>query len=220
MITNKMVRNSVYFSLAVQIITSIVQIYGLFLVLPEKDSVLQDVLTLETVVQFIEAVFYSWLAYGIYQMKDVTPRRYYDWFLTTPTMLLATVIYFKYLEGNHFTIGDFIKENKINIIKLFGFNWLMLLFGYLGETNKMPLLISVFIGFIFFILSFYTIYSQYVTTTEALYLFNFLFVVWGLYGVVAFLSTNLKNFLYNILDIISKNFYGLYIFYKILLISY
>jgi len=215
-----MVRNSVYFSLTVQIITSIVQLYGLFLVLPEKDSILQDVLTLETVVQFIEAVFYSWLAYGIYKIKDVTPRRYYDWFLTTPTMLLATVIYFKYLEKKPFTIGDFMKENKINIIKLFGFNWLMLLFGYLGETNKIPLLISVFIGFIFFGLSFYTIYSQYVTTNEALYLFNFLFVIWGLYGFVALMSTNIKNFLYNILDIIAKNFYGLFILYKILLVSH
>ena len=39
--------------------------------------------------------------------------------------------------------------------------------------------------------------------------------IWSLYGVAAMLPSNYKNFSYNILDIFSKNFYGLYIAYRI-----
>ena len=36
-------------------------------------------------------------------------------------------------------------------------------------------------------------------------------VIWPLYGVAAMFNSKYKNFAYNILDIFSKNFYGLYI---------
>ena len=41
-------------------------------------------------------------------------------------------------------------------------NWIMLLFGYLGETNKMSSNLSVFLGFIPFIIYFGIIYYVYV----------------------------------------------------------
>ena len=41
-------------------------------------------------------------------------------------------------------------------------------------------------------------------------------IVWSLYGVAATFSPNLKNVSYNLLDLVSKNFYGLYIYYEIL----
>ena len=44
----------------------------------------------------------------------------------------------------------------------------------------------------------------------------FLISIWSLYGVAAVLPTIPKNLSYNVLDIISKNFYGLFIYYKIL----
>ena len=112
MITNSLVKKSVLLSLFVQITTGVIQFYGLFLNLAKKDEILKTILTLETVVQFIEAVFYIWLAYGLYKLKDVTSRRYYDWMLTTPMMLLATIIYFRYLENREFTFFDFLKDNK------------------------------------------------------------------------------------------------------------
>ena len=135
-------------------------------------------------------------------------------------MLLATIIYFKYLESTKIlTFYGFLENNQTNILKIFGYNWLMLLFGYLGETKKISLSLGVPLGFVFFALSFYTMYSEYATTPKAIQLFNFLLVVWSLYGVAAIMDTNLKNLMYNILDIISKNFYGLFIFYKILQIA-
>ena len=218
MISSSLVKKSVLFSLFVQITTGIIQFYGLFLNLNKKDEILKSILALETVVQFIEAIFYTWLAYGLYNLKDVTSRRYYDWMLTTPVMLLATIIYFKYLEKGELTFFNFLKNNDINILKIFGYNWLMLLFGYLGEIKKITLTTGVPLGFVFFGLSFYEIY-KYVTTPESFQLFYFLLFVWSLYGVAAVLSTNAKNVMYNLLDIVSKNFYGLFIFYKILQVA-
>ena len=40
-------------------------------------------------------------------------------------------------------------------------------------------------------------------------------IIWSLYGVAAMFPTIIKNIFYNILDIISKNFYGLYLFSKV-----
>ena len=220
MISSSLLKKSVFFSLFVQITTGVIQLYALTLTLPKNHEILHSILATETIVQFIEAVFYMWLAYGLYNLRDVTSTRYFDWMITTPLMLLATIIYFKYLEhGKLFTIGEFVENNKENIMKIFGFNWAMLLFGYLGEIKKINLSIGVPIGFVFFALSFYTIYTEYTTTPEAMQLFNFLFFVWSLYGVAAVMSMNVKNFMYNLLDIVSKNFYGLFIFYKILQVA-
>ena len=220
MISSSLVQKSVLFSLFVQITTGLIQLYALFISIPKEHQILQSILATETIVQFIEAVFYIWLAYGLYKMKDVTATRYFDWVITTPLMLLATIVYFKYLEKEKlFTFFEFIENNKENIIKIFGLNWAMLLFGYLGETKKMNLMISVFIGFIFFGLLFNELYQKYVTTHEAEHLYTFLIIVWGLYGVAAVMSMNVKNLMYNILDIISKNFYGLFIFYKVLQVA-
>ena len=107
---------------------------------------------------------------------------------------------------------------NINILflKIILFNFLMLLFGYLGETNILSKYYSIFIGFIFFFLSFYTIWIHFaIHTNISSYLFIFLFITWILYGFAAILPTIPKNILYNILDIIAKNFYGLFIVYKI-----
>ena len=66
-------------------------------------------------------------------------------------------------------------------------------------------------------LSFNLIYKEYAQKTEeGTKLFKFLVVIWGLYGVAAMTDLKTKNISYNILDIISKNFYGLYIYYQIL----
>ena len=82
------VKNTMWFSLLVQIITGIVSLYGLFITLPEKDSILTDILGLETMVQFVEMVIYIWISYAMINVDKMTSRRYIDWVITTPTMLL------------------------------------------------------------------------------------------------------------------------------------
>ena len=46
-------------------------------------------------------------------------------------------------------------------------------------------------------------------------LYKFLVIVWGLYGFAALLSNKNKNIFYNLLDLVAKNFYGLYIYFLI-----
>ena len=68
--------------------------------------------------------------------------------------------------------------------------------------------------------TFYLIWEEYAKhSSEGVKLFKFLFVVWGLYAVAALMRPKKKNIGYNLLDIVSKNFYGLYIYYVIKTIS-
>lgn len=182
-------------------------------------------------------------------VSGVTPLRYFDWVFTTPTMLLSTIMFFDYKnkqqsrdshdketkeamsvinnkseglkeETHGIRFMDFVKEHKAIIIRIFAYNFLMLMFGYLGEIGKMNLHTANAIGFVFFGLTFYTIWSNYVERSTVVInhqLFYFMFVVWALYGIAALMSPLLKNIGYNFLDIIAKNFYGLFIFYQMYL---
>lgn len=228
MFTIKTVKNTIWFSLILQIITGLIPLQGLFIKLEEKDAILSDILTLETTVQFIELLFYVWIAFSVMNIKKMAARRYIDWVITTPTMLLSTIMFMKYqerkergeLESKPLKTIEFIKENKDQILKLFGFNFLMLAFGYLGEVNTISKYIAIPIGFGFFYKAFELIYNNYAaTTTIGKQLFTFIASVWSLYGVAAIMSPNVKNVSYNLLDIVAKNFYGLYIYYQITQLS-
>lgn len=220
-----LVLNTVYFSIFMQLLTGLIQLGGLFIKLPPQHSILTDVLFLETTVQFVEAMFYVWLVFNFKNISKMASKRYYDWFITTPMMLLATILYMSYiqrketsgvLDTNPIKFGNFIKEHSNTIIKLFISNALMLYCGFLGENGRIKMIQSVAIGTLFFLFTFYTIWDKYAKhTLEGKYLFTFLFVVWGLYAVAALMKPRLKNIGYNLLDIISKNFYGLYIYYVI-----
>ena len=220
MITEKNVSKTIYFSLFMQIVTSLISADGIFDKLSGNDIILQDILKLELFVQAIEAIFYIWVIYALKDINLMTPRRYIDRMITTPTMLVSTLIFMKYQdykENNKgtFTFWDFIKDDWENIKKLVIYNGLMLLFGYLGETNLLPKYLSISIGFVFFYLSFSIVYEYSKTTDVSKKLFYFLTIVWGMYGVSATFDVVTKNISYNLLDIVSKNFYGLFIYYKV-----
>ena len=146
------------------------------------------------------------------------------WFFIQP--LISTIVFMKYQEfkeqnkNTNFKMIDFFKNNKTNIFKIFVYNGLMLLCGFLGEAGIIDKRLGIPVGFIFFYLSFNLIYQEYAKKSElGKKLFTFLVVIWGLYGVAAMTDLKTKNISYNILDIIAKNFYGLFIYYKILQIS-
>tara|TARA_B100000780_G_scaffold70458_1_gene47019 strand:- start:2014 stop:2703 length:690 start_codon:yes stop_codon:yes gene_type:complete len=226
-VNNDLVKKTIQFSLVIQILTGIISIHGFFLKIPKEDKILKDILALETLVQFIELIFYIWISFAIININNMTSRRYIDWVITTPTMLLSTIMFMKYQEEKELNKKEdkiktekFIKNNKNLIIEMFLYNLGMLVFGYLGEINILPKYISIPIGFIFFYKSFNLIYSNYGNKSiVGKNLFIFLVIIWGLYGVVAILPVTEKNISYNLLDIVAKNFYGLYIYYKISQIS-
>ena len=219
-IDNK-VKQTIYLSLFVQFVTTMISFDGFNYELNEYDNILREILILEAIVQFVEGFFYVWVILALKDLKMMTPRRYIDWFITTPTMLLTTIIFMKYLEykengSGKITLRNFMKTDWENIKYIGFFNMMMLLFGYFGETGIMDNNKSVIIGFIFFILSFEKIYSEYAIKTElGTKLFKFLLIVWSLYGIAAIQGVVTKNIMYNMLDIVAKNFYGLFIYYYI-----
>ena len=221
MINNALVEKTIYASLWAQFLTTTLSLDGLNYELAIEDLILKDILVLEAFVQFVEAVFYIWVIYALKDLRKMTSRRYIDWFITTPTMLVSTIIFMEYLrkkEANEDTLNfwTFIQDHKTNIIKIITYNFFMLLFGLLGELNIIDKKIGVSIGFVFFALSFKLIYDEYAQYTEGgKQLFTFLFGVWSLYGISAMMPLVPKNTCYNILDIVAKNFYGLFIYYYI-----
>ena len=209
-------------SIVVQIITGIIEIGTFFVKVPPIYSIIRQLLLLELVVQFFEGSFYVWLAYNFTKVLNVTPKRYLDWFITTPTMLITLMTYLIYLntmvenkttELEFFTV---LKENSNIFIPVVLLNWLMLLFGYLGEMRIIPVLLGVFLGFIPFLLYYYIIYVNYVTqNTNGYLLFWYFFFFWSMYGFVAVLPYYVKNSFYNILDLFAKNFFGVFLSYII-----
>jgi len=221
MIKDKLVGKTIYISLFVQFLTTLVSLDGLNYDLSPEDEILKHILVLETFVQFVEAFFYIWIIYALKDLNLMTSRRYIDWFITTPTMLVSTIIFMEYIRKkekneNILNFYDFLRDHMNNIIKIVAYNFFMLLFGLLGELNIIDKKVGVAIGFIFFYLSFQVIYDDYARYTEdGTQLFGFLVSIWSLYGVAAMMPLVMKNTSYNLLDIVSKNFYGLFIYYYI-----
>jgi hypothetical protein len=210
-------------SIVVQLITGIIEFGAYFVKVPSQYLLIRQLLTIELVVQFLEGMFYVWLAYNFTQVVNVTPKRYIDWAITTPSMLVTLMLYLIYLEKrqenntNKLELVDLLQKNKGVIVPVLVLNWLMLLFGYLGEMRVIPVFVGVFLGFIPFLIYYYLIYTNYVTptNTNGYWMFWYFFCFWALYGVVAVLPYYIKNACYNILDLFAKNFFGLFLSYLI-----
>ncbi len=219
---SKKILQTAYLSLIVQFIIGLIGIYGIFIPLKEKDRILTDVLILETIVQFIELSFYIWLTIQLSSMSfDVTYTRYFDWFISTPIMLITTVFFMKYMNSLEseevVTTEKILREDLKVLLKIILGNFSMLLFGFLAEINKIERIFGFILGTISFIYTFYLIYIEFVGENKInKILFYFMFVVWGLYGVAYLFPYVIKNVSYNFLDIFSKNFYGLFLYYMIL----
>lgn len=208
--------STAYISLVLQIITGIVTIYGLFIKIPLDHFILKQILFLEVKVQIIELIFYTWLVLSFISIKkNITHVRYFDWFITTPVMLLTTIFFMEYYSNSAKNIFEVIKKSKnIILFPLIIFtNFLMLLFGYLGETKRLPRNTSCILGFVFFLITFYIIFKNYTYNNKVNNLIlGTTFIIWSFYGFAYLLPYVKKNTFYNILDLISKNFYGLFIF--------
>ena len=129
---------------------------------------LKELLTLELMVQIVEGIFYVWLAFYISTATKITQKRYWDWVITTPVMLITLASYFIYLritreQGSEAipSLLDIVQTNYVNFTKIIILNALMLAFGYLGEIGVMKVVPSVFAGFVPFFAMFYLIYDQY-----------------------------------------------------------
>jgi bacteriorhodopsin len=169
---------------------------------------IRHLFNLETSISFVAGYFYSQFITEI-NKKDInwekiTETRYLDWSITTPMMLLVLCLV---LSTHSNTI---IHLNTISLIMIL--NYVMLLFGYLGEIKKINRYVGLIIGFIAFFLMYFIIFIYYIKpkySKSNYILYGLYFIVWSIYGIVYLFDEELKNTITNILDLISKCFVGL-----------
>jgi bacteriorhodopsin len=215
------VNNATKLSLGVQTITGLFGLYGLTIPVAPKDAILKQVLGLEIIVQIIEFVFYIGFL-SVFNLKDLTQKRYYDWFLSTPVMLFTISLYFFYanfIEGNDskpIDLAEFTKNNSKQIIAFILLNFLMLLFGYLAEVGMMNRRLAFVLGTAALCGSFGVIYESYAKFSEQTKnIFWIMFGLWALYGIAFLMPPVAKNLGYTALDIFAKNFFGIFLYYII-----
>jgi bacteriorhodopsin len=206
-----MLISTAYVSTIIQIITGLVNIYGLTLPVPPDKILIKNLLKVETTVQIIELIFYIWMVYNITNINNITQYRYADWFFTTPIMLITLMTF---IDGETNSVFEYIKKEKTEVFIIVFLNMLMLLFGFLGEIKYLDIQLSLILGFIPFIFYYYRIYKKLEINNQNNYkkiLFWSYFIFWSLYGVAAGLEYELKNAMYNILDLFAKNLFGVFL---------
>jgi hypothetical protein len=224
--TPELVQLTTYVSIFIQFLTGLFGAIGLKYRLPIPHKILGDALKLEMIVQTIEFLFYVWLI-TYFSLEKMALTRYYDWFITTPVMLFTTMLVYEYLiqvernKDTKLTFTDFIKKYKNIIITVVISNFIMLLAGYLGELGVISITLATIIGFIALAFSFIVIYKHfaYQLQDKEKVLFYLLVIFWSLYGIAYLFPVAIKNISYNFLDIIAKNFFGLYLYYKIVQVA-
>jgi bacteriorhodopsin len=197
-------RTTYYF----MILAFIVSFISSFLV---KSKSARNILWIECIITGYAAYIYSQYneaidKYNLTHKKalgwdKVNNLRYMDWFITTPLML-ATLILFLSLNTNQ----------PINIgclICLIMLDWIMLLFGYLGEQKRINKLLADILGFIPFSAIFWILYKNYIkgrTNKSNKLLFIAYFILWFSYGVLYMFDEKVMNTVFNILDCVAKAF--------------
>jgi bacteriorhodopsin len=143
---------------------------------------------------------------SVIPIEKINNMRYIDWSITTPFMLLVLSMVLGY-------------ENKV-IVKFKPFvltmvlNFAMLAFGYSGEIGLLNKNIAGFMGFIFFFLTYGTIWKLFMTgskiTVQSKFIFWIFLGTWSLYGLFYYTNEATKLIGYNILDLIAKAFVGIF----------
>lgn len=222
-------------SFSIQIAAFIAGVHGLHLANIESNKeennenvqqvfvVLFDLLALELFFQIVESVTYVFFIVFKVPVQDMAVTRYYDWILSTPAMLVSFAYYFAYLNGYRKRLSDFVKENWKQLLLIIFTNSIMLLTGFFSERYKLQCerkMIFQSIGF-FALIATFTLLFQFVKGNKfAKQLFVVFFVIWFFYGIAFSLDVSSKNIMYNILDLFSKNFFGIFVYFNILLKIY
>jgi len=222
------VKNSFYFTYVFLITTGTITFIE---ALRNPNPQIRHIMNLETCISIVAGYFYSLFIEEINKSEEsiitqdteevsiktanneldlpiekINNMRYSDWIISTPLMLLVLSLVLSY-------------ENKTDVhflsfALILVFNFLMLGFGYFGEVDLLNRTFANFIGFIFFFLTYGTIWKLFMTgsrvTKQSKIIFFLYLGLWSLYGV--FYQTNEKTKMigYNILDLLAKAFVGLF----------
>lgn len=175
-----------------------------------KDIKIRNILNLETCISVVAAFFYGnfveYMKEDDFDYGQINLNRYTDWAITTPIMLLVLVLALLY-------------NNKGGALNFFSFcliillNYGMLGFGYLGEIGYMERTKSNIVGFAFFIALYGYIYNNFLKNKfnkDNSILFWSFVILWSFYGVFYQTEDVMRNVGYNILDLLSKCFVGIF----------
>ena len=172
---------------------------------------IRHILNLETCISVVAAFFYSQFMERIKKSKDeidykqINVTRYTDWAITTPIMLLVLVLAILYNKGGSLNFFDF--------LIILAFNYLMIGAGYMGEIGLISKRRGQVIGFIGFILLYGFIYVKYMTGAAIFdnqMIFWAFVIFWSFYGLIYEVEPEKRNIGYNILDLFSKCFVGIF----------
>jgi bacteriorhodopsin len=173
----------------------------------------RHIMNLETCISIVAGYFYSIFVQKIEEFNKadiqidwstITMMRYTDWAITTPMMLIALSL----ALGLNINIPVHLPIMAFVLIM----NYLMLYFGYLGETSQLERFTAMVAGFIPFILMFGTIFFTYVRPKYIFgnyVLFGLVTGLWAMYGIAYMFNEEYKNIAMNILDCTAKCFIGL-----------
>jgi len=173
------------------------------------DQKIRNILNLETCISVVAAFFYSKFVMeaesGKLDHESINKTRYLDWSITTPIMLLVLVLAFLYN-----TKGGPLKFSKF--LTILGLNYGMLGMGYLGMMGIIDKTLANIVGFGFFFALYGYIYKNFLKkyNFDNMMLFYSFIILWAFYGVFYQMDNVTKNVGYNVLDLFSKCFVGIF----------
>ena len=121
-------------SLLVQIAIGAVTAAGFAVDIPDRTAQreLDVILGLELGSQVVEFV---WYLYVLCQYTTIqTWTRYLDWVISTPIMLVSTVLFFSHRDSGDTTLWSPLTRPTLYLSLIF--NWVMLVLGFLAETER------------------------------------------------------------------------------------
>ena len=203
----KLINNSFYITYVFLITTGTITFIE---AIRTKSPEVRNILNLETCISVIAAYFYGKFVEQLSEKKvdyeKINETRYTDWAITTPIMLLVLVLAMLYNSNGG-------KLNFISFLLILIFNYGMLTAGYLGEQGVIEKVPANIIGFIFFAALYYYIYASFLQDNynfDNMILFLSFLILWSGYGVLYFMDDVTKNVGYNVLDLFSKCFVGIF----------
>ena len=183
------------------IFLAIVSVLGIVKLTKKNTPALRSDLALNLVATI---AYFLILKFYLDRPNMINNIRYIDWLITTPLLLLAFI---QWSNGG-------VKIPVTPLALLLVYNILMIVAGYFGEGK-----FNIFyvIGLVFFCLTFYTLWKHFVETlseekrkrVKKLYI-SFA-VVWALYGVAYLFGYKNRSIFYNILDLVSKAGFGIFL---------
>ena len=204
------IKYSFYFNHVWMSFTVVVTLVTAFIL---KNPLYRHIILLETAISSISSTIYYFLLRSARKSqleskeidwKGITILRYNGWVFSTPLMLIAFLLF---LSAN-----TKVKLTLFVVISIILLDWVMLLFGYLGEIGTIDRTTAVITGFIPFFIMFGIIYQTFLSNnghTINRIVFGLFFLFWGLYGVGYMFELEARNYLMNVLDLLSKSGIGL-----------